>query len=86
MSTTSILIEYVGTTSLDLTVNSSASIEVQLASLTIPIQGIQGIQGISTIGGFGFAISDLQIKDVLRFEGEAWQNTSQKDISDGGNF
>ena len=86
MSTTSILIEYVGTTSLDLTVNSSASIEVQLASLTIPIQGIQGIQGISTIGGFGFAISDLQIKDVLRFEGEAWQNAAQADISDGGNF
>jgi hypothetical protein len=50
------------------------------------VQGATGAPGPNSIGGYGFNIQNLQIKDVLMFGGTAWENTPQTEITDGGNF
>lgn len=50
------------------------------------IAGPSGPPGPSTIGGYGFNITNLQPQDVLMFGGSAWENTPQTEITDGGNF
>lgn len=49
-------------------------------------RGVSGAEGPNSIGGYGFNIQNLQIKDVLMFGGAAWENTPQTEITDGGNF
>lgn len=49
-------------------------------------RGIAGVAGPNAIGNYGFNIQNLKIKDVLMFGGEAWENTPQTEITDGGNF
>ena len=49
-------------------------------------RGIAGTAGPNAIGNYGFNIQNLKIKDVLMFGGEAWENTPQTEITDGGNF
>ena len=61
-------------------------------------QGIQGIQGDkgdkgdqgddgpNDIGGFPILITNIQEKDILQFNSEAWRNKPQEALTDGGNF
>lgn len=60
---------------------SETSVVVDVAAI-----GATGPAGPSAIGGYGFNIQNLKIKDVLMFGGEAWENTPQTEITDGGNF
>jgi hypothetical protein len=71
-------------------VNTGTNLTVQVTpvapqNITIN-RGLSGPAGPNAIGGYGFSIENLQVKDVLMFGGSAWENTPQTEITDGGNF
>jgi hypothetical protein len=75
---------------LNVTVVDGNNVNVQVTptpAQTVTIdRGVTGPPGPSSIGGYGFNITNLQAQDVLMFGGAAWENTPQTEITDGGNF
>jgi len=49
-------------------------------------RGIMGPPGPNTIGGWPISVASAQAYDVLMFDGAAWTNTPQVEITDGGNY
>jgi hypothetical protein len=65
---------------------NQVSVNAERNEVEIRSPGIQGASGITTIGGYGFDIQSLAEGDILQFGGEAWVNTPQTEMTDGGNF
>jgi hypothetical protein len=49
-------------------------------------KGDKGDEGPNDIGGFPILITNIQEKDILQFNSEAWRNKPQESLTDGGNF
>jgi hypothetical protein len=56
-------------------------------------QGPQGPQGLpgpagdgSNLGGYPIALASLSANDLLAFDGGAWTNKPQAEVTDAGNF
>jgi hypothetical protein len=49
-------------------------------------KGDKGDEGPNDIGGFPILITNIQEKDILQFNSEAWRNKPQEVLTDGGNF
>lgn len=65
-------------------------IEVMVAepimTITMPEKGVKGDPGLSEIGGYPIAMADIADGDLVQFNGGEWKNTTQNNITDGGNF
>lgn len=48
--------------------------------------GPPGPPGPSTIGGFPIVMAEIAENDVIIFQSQAWTNTPQPNLTDGGNF
>lgn len=53
---------------------------------TVGATGVQGPSGGNFIGGYPVIMSGLQTRDVVMFGTNQWNNVSQTEISDGGNY
>ena len=75
---------------LNVTVEDGNNLNVQVtpqATQTIQInRGVAGPPGPNAIGGFPINVSNPSQYDVLMFGVGEWVNTSQTEITDGGNF
>ena len=49
-------------------------------------RGVAGRDGGDFIGGYPVVMSSIQPRDVVMFGSNEWNNVSQTEISDGGNF
>ena len=49
-------------------------------------RGVAGRDGGDYIGGYPVVMSSIQPRDVVMFGSNEWNNVSQTEISDGGNF
>lgn len=56
-----------------------------LSSLVGP-QGVQGPPGPPEIGGYPIVTAEITDGDLVQFNGGAWKNAAQNNITDGGNF
>jgi len=76
----------------NLNVNVTTGNSINLEVTPIPTQviqinrGIAGRDGGDFIGGYPVIMSSVQTRDVVMFGTNQWNNVSQTEISDGGNF
>lgn len=76
----------------NLSVNVQSGNKINLQVTPTPTQtiqinrGIAGRDGGDFIGGYPVVMSSIQPRDVVMFGSNEWNNVSQTEISDGGNF
>lgn len=76
----------------NLSVNLQGGNNINLEVVPTPTQivqinrGVAGRDGGDFIGGYPVVMSSIQPRDVVMFGSNEWNNVSQTEISDGGNF
>lgn len=87
-SNTNVTVQDANNLNVNVTTGNSINLEVTpTPTQTIQInRGIAGRDGGDFIGGYPVIMSSVQTRDVVMFGTNQWNNVSQTEISDGGNF
>lgn len=87
-SNTNVTVQDANNLNVNVTTGNSINLEViPTPTQTIQInRGIAGRDGGDFIGGYPVVMSSVQTRDVVMFGTNQWNNVSQTEISDGGNF
>jgi hypothetical protein len=87
-SNTNVTVQDANNLNVNVTTGNSINLEVTpTPTQTIQInRGIAGRDGGDFIGGYPVIMSSIQTRDVVMFGTNQWNNVSQTEISDGGNF